>query len=254
MGDEKQVINGNLLFSVFGIAEITRLFGVTNLYPGNGPLSTVAVEILLYASYPLFLLIYKRKGFGALLAFGLVAYFCVVFARLLGVEPNRLHGTYFEFVIYWIIGAVSAGVYSQIGRNHNISYANLTIFIAVGYLCYLAMTAYIEVKGFHVLTTLLLAFLTGGMLILLLSLESTLNQRNTKIAAILAVLGARSYSLYVVHTPIFFSALWFFSTHTNLPPSSYPLLAMLVVIVSTELMYRFVEKPSHQYARNWRIS
>jgi len=38
-----QLINKNLFFSIAGISEIVRYFGVSALYPGNGPLSTVAV-------------------------------------------------------------------------------------------------------------------------------------------------------------------------------------------------------------------
>jgi hypothetical protein len=123
-GEKGQVVNGDVFFSIFGIAEIARFFGVTALYPGNGPLSTVAVEMLLYASYPLFLFIHKRYGFAALMGFGLLMYSSIVWARLLSVEPSYLHGTWFEFVIYWIIGAVSAGVFAKGSIKNNYSIYN----------------------------------------------------------------------------------------------------------------------------------
>jgi peptidoglycan/LPS O-acetylase OafA/YrhL len=68
----------------------------------------------------------------------------------------------------------------------------------------------------------------------------------------MAIVGARSYSLYVVHTPFIFMTIWFFSKYTSLPELSYSVLTLMVVFIATELMFRFVEKPSHRYAQHWR--
>lgn len=248
-----QSINGDLLYSIFGIAEIVRFLGVTALYPGNGPLSTVAVEMLLYASYPLFLFIHKRYGLIALLGFGLFMYSGIMFARMLGVDPLFLHGTWFEFVLYWLVGAVSAGVYANGSSNiGNGTLIKQILIVASGYLCYVLLISFVHIKGFYVVTTLLLALLTGASLIILLTLESKLSKRQTKIAAIVATVGARSYSLYVVHTPIIFMTIWFLSKHTSLPVLSYSALTLIVVFIATELMFRFVEQPSHRYAQHWR--
>lgn len=247
-----QVINGNIFYSIAGISEIVRFFGVSALYPGNGPLSTVAVEILLYASYPFLLFFHKRYGLAALVGFGLLIYSIIVWARFLGVEPSHLHGTWFEFVIYWIVGAVSAGIYAVGATKNNSALVKLTLLVIVTYLCYLSLITFLHIKGFHVVTTVLLALLTGGMLIGILSLESKLSQRQTRITSVMALLGARSYSLYVVHTPVIFTTLWFLSVYTKLPVFSYPLVTLMVVFIVTELMFRFVEQPSHQHARHWR--
>ena len=248
-----QVINADILFSIFGLAEIARFFGITELYPGTWPLSTVAVEMLLYASYPLFLFIHKRYGLAALLGFGLLMYSSIVLARFLVVEPYRLHGSWFEFVIYWIIGAVSADCYAKGYTKRKRGLMKLTWLIATVYLCYLLIITFVHIKGFHVVTTLLLALLTGGWLISLLTLESKLTQRKNKIAATMALLGARSYSLYVVHTPVIFTMLWFLTKHTTLPVYSYALLTLIMVFIVTELMFRLIEQPSHQYAMQSRL-
>jgi peptidoglycan/LPS O-acetylase OafA/YrhL len=87
----------------------------------------------------------------------------------------------------------------------------------------------VHIKGFHVATTLLLALLTGGSLISLLTLESN-TQRQTNIAAAMALLGARSYSFFVVHTPVIFTMLWFLTKHTTLPVYSYALLTLIMVL------------------------
>ena len=252
-GGNGQVNNGDLLFSIFGIAEIARFFGVIELYPGNGPLSTVAVEMLLYASYPFFLVIHKRHGLAALVGFGLLMYSSVVLARFLGVEPSHLHGTWFEFVIYWIIGAISAEVYAKGHIRQNSGLMKLTLLVVCGYLFYLLLITFVHIKGFHVVTTLLLALLTGGVLIILLILEDKLTQPQNRIAARMAVVGARSYSLYVVHTPAIFTMLWFLRANTRLPIFSYPWITLLAAVIATELMYRFVEQPSHELARQWKL-
>lgn len=252
-GEKGQPVNGDLFFSIFGIAEIVRLFGVTALYPGNGPLSTVAVEMLLYASYPLFLLIHKRYNVVLLVGFGLLLYFGVVIARMSGINPNHLHGIYFEFVIYWIIGAVSAGIYASQSINRNGVHAKFALLVAFVFLFYVLMINFVNVKGFHVVTTLLLAITTGGLLIVMLTMESKFSKKHTKAAGYMAVLGERSYSLYVVHTPVIFSTLWFLSEHTKLPAFTYPMLTLILVFVSTELLFRLVERPSHQYAKRWKI-
>jgi peptidoglycan/LPS O-acetylase OafA/YrhL len=252
MGEKGQVVNSDLFFSIFGVSEIIRVFGITALYPGNGPLATVAVEMLLYASYPLFLFIHRRCGLHALIGFGLVMYFGVALARLIGIDTNRLHGTYFEFLIYWIIGAVSAGAYATQNINRSGIPLRLGMMITAGYFLYLALITYVKVKGFHVVTTLLLAFLTGVALISLLALESQFNQKQSRITGIMAALGARSYSLYVVHTPVIFTSLWFFNTHTKLQIVSYPPLALIAVFISTEVLFRLVERPSHHYARQFQ--
>jgi peptidoglycan/LPS O-acetylase OafA/YrhL len=252
MGEKGQVVNSDLFFSILGVAEISRFFGVTALYPGNGPLGTVAVEMLLYASYPLFLLIHRRCGLRALVGFGLLMYFGVALARLIGIDANRMHGTYFEFVIYWIIGAVSAGAYATQNIDRSGISLRLWLMVTVGYFLYFVLITYVKIKGFHVVTTLLLASLTGIALISLLALENQLSQKQSGIAGIMAALGARSYSLYVVHTPVIFTSLWFFTTHTDLAIVSYPALALIAVFISTEILFRLVERPSHHYARQFK--
>ncbi len=213
----------------------------------------MAVEILLYASYPLFIFIHKRYGLVALMGFGLLMYFSIVLARWLGVEAFRLHGTWFEFVIYWVIGAVSAGAYAKGLIKRHGAPIKFGLLIVGAYLCYLVMISFVPIKGFHVMTTLLLALLTGGLLISLLTLENKLSQRQVELATIMSIFGARSYSLYVVHTPVIFTTLWFLGTQTSLPVFSYPLITLMVVFMATELMFRFVELPSHQYAKHWRL-
>jgi peptidoglycan/LPS O-acetylase OafA/YrhL len=248
-GGNVQIINSDMLFSILGVSEIARFFGVSALYPGNGPLTTVAVEILLYAIYPFLLFLNKRYGLVALVVFGLLMYSIIILSRFVGIESTYLHGTWFEFVIYWIIGAVSAEFYVKETIKNNIRSIKLSNIIIVTYLCYLALISFLSIKGLHVVTTLLLALLTGGLLVELVNFEEKLSPRQAKIVKIMAKLGKRSYSLYVVHTPVIFTSLWFLSSHTNVPIFSYSLAILIIVFIATELMYRFVENPTHHYAR-----
>jgi hypothetical protein len=62
VGQQAEFSTG-LFFSFLGLGEIGRLiYPLDIFYPGNSPLITVGVEILLYASYPLVLFVLLRFG------------------------------------------------------------------------------------------------------------------------------------------------------------------------------------------------
>ena len=244
-------ISFELFFSVIGVAEIARFFGCSTLYPGNTPLTTVGVEMLLYASYPFFIFLYRKFGLTALIGFGLICYSGVVVARLQGTPPLLIHGTYFEFVLYWIIGAVSASIYVShtTSKTHSIWLKAITVAIIT---IYFTTTHLLKIKGLHVVTTPILAISTGLSLILLLRFEQNDKTPPVKIGAGLADLGERSYSLYVIHTPIILTSLYLLG-HTNLPHAIYPWLTLLFTLIATEILYHLIERPCHNYARNLRL-
>jgi peptidoglycan/LPS O-acetylase OafA/YrhL len=248
-----QTISLELAFSFLGISEIARFFGAVDLYPGNGPLSTVAVEILLYATYPLIFLIFKKLGIFALLCFALLNYFGVALARLFEFYPFSLTGNYFEFIGYWIIGVISAEVY---GKNHLFEPAVLykwKLFLVFGYFCFLLLNTLAPFRGLHILTTLMLAILTGALLITMLIFENN-KIKHSKTFQFSSVLGARSYTLYAVHTPIVFLMLQYNNAFTIFTTSFFPFLTLIIVLMATEFIYRMVERPSQEYAKRYRLA
>ncbi len=246
MSDSNPVLP--LAFSFSGVAEIARFFvPPKNLYPGNRPLSTVAVEILLYASYPLFIRVYQKRGLSTLLGIGLLFYSFVGVLRYLRVPPALINGTYFEFVIYWLIGALCAHFFYFDIRHQIVNrrtLASSALLVAV----YLILTHIIHIKGFHVVTTLLLAIATGVTLVALLSLEFHNKLPLANGRRVLAFWGERSYSLYVIHTPMILLTRLYCDRYLHI--SSYvPWIALIITLLAAEFIFKAVEAPSHRLAR-----
>lgn len=65
----------------------------------------------------------------------------------------------------------------------------------------------------------------------------------------LAELSLRSYSLYAVHAPIVLFMDKIFFPHNKLISASQVILNILVISVATEILHRFIEKPSIKYSR-----
>lgn len=69
-------------------------------------------------------------------------------------------------------------------------------------------------------------------------------------------LGSRSYAIYLIHVPAFFCAreIWFRSNPGGDPAISQPysflvVVAVLLIVVLSELNYRLVEKPFREKGR-----
>jgi peptidoglycan/LPS O-acetylase OafA/YrhL len=73
----------------------------------------------------------------------------------------------------------------------------------------------------------------------------------------LAPIGDRSYSLYLIHYPVItlvFRVLVQILGHSPLALSAIVLVVAGALCLSTECLYRGVERPSHQWARAFRFS
>jgi peptidoglycan/LPS O-acetylase OafA/YrhL len=65
---------------------------------------------------------------------------------------------------------------------------------------------------------------------------------------VLDYIGARSYSLYLVHFPLFMLMKFIFSRYYHFPLNknlglAYTLLAAILIIITTEIAYQWIEKP-----------
>lgn len=252
-GSENHAISFKLLFSVTGTAEVARFFNESSefFYPGNGPLSTVGVEMLLYASYPLFLFIHKKIGLTALLIIGLASYLSIAILRFQGVPPGFVHGTYLEFMLYWIIGAVCAEIFVHAShRRSSMRWVKAMVLFLTA--TYFVLINFVNIKGFHVATTLLFALAAGAWLILVLYIEGGNKNPMGRIYRLLSFAGDRSYSLYAVHTPIIFLSIYLLGS-PNLLHEIYPWLILMITLFAAEAIYRFVEYPCHRYARTFRL-
>ena len=70
---------------------------------------------------------------------------------------------------------------------------------------------------------------------------------------LMAKVGTFSFSLYLIHYPLFKLAGWYWVRHYGDKPSSLlvALLAVAAVIPLAWLYYQWVERPTHRLARFW---
>lgn len=238
------------LTAVLGVSEIVRFIpsDLNNyLYFGNKPLSTVAVEMLLYASYPLFLFIHRKFSLVGLMIFAIASYSSIIVLRAAGIEPPFLSGTYFEFMLYWVWGAVCAEIYM---RHINEKKGFITIIIMAGgfIFLYIFLAHLVSLKGFHVVTTALFAFASGLFIIGLLGLENSNYALIKKALKPLGSVGEQSYSLYALHTPVILGGIALLS-YFDIPPNFYPWTTLILVMASTVLCFKLIENPMHLKAQ-----
>ncbi|MFI4984140.1 MAG: acyltransferase family protein [Rickettsiales bacterium] len=203
-------------------------------YQGNAPLETVAVEIWLYAFYPIGLVLLKRLGAARFLA-------VLVVMTLLGslaviydpsLRPWWNNGSFLGFLTYWWIGMYFhnekfCSKIKQLRYQLIIAYLFLTCFILVWPYNSLGIE----------LRKLALA-LIGGLVIVRLDFASSYRRG-------LAELTQSSYSLYALHTPVIVACVYY-----NVKAE----LAFLLSILVAYLSYRFVERPLYYYAKRTSYS
>lgn len=238
----------SFLISFIGIAELVRQTGLFHyLYLGNPPLGTVGVEILLYASYRFFRHLYKFGGRKLLCIFSCACYLIFILMRYFGMPLEMSLGSYFEFVPYWIWGAICAEIYSvhfkdKIVKRRYILCAVLTSG------SYILLITQIEMRGLYLVTSPLLAATAGLLLAILLDREVRGKQDFSKVP-LLSAIGERGYSLYAIHTPIIFFVLWFLDKQ-EFNSWAYPIVTLSCVFIATEFCYRIIERPAHRIAQN----
>lgn len=247
---DHQALNlAGIFFSLSGLAEIGRYFtGTDILYPGNGPLTSAGAEILLYAAYPLLLAGHRATGIAGVLAIGAASFGAVAGLRLAGVRPEFLHGTFFEFLLYWIFGAVSVECFVRF-KAPSQRRAGLAVTAALG-AAYLSIGHLVKIRGMHAAMTPLLAATTAAGLYAMTLAESEIGMRFDAMRRVLASLSDRSYSLFATHTPVL--ALTVLAIRrANQGPSPFleRWLGLIAALVATEVCYRLIEHPSHLLAR-----
>jgi peptidoglycan/LPS O-acetylase OafA/YrhL len=238
-----------LLISLSGLSGAAPIFDMQGIFPGNGPLATVGVELLLYASYPVVLML-RRRGPAILLAVAICVYGVLIALRVSGISPYRLHGTYLEFFLYWILGVLAADLHAARATRERLRSSTLQLGGAA--ILFFGCSFGFHFKGLHALTTTLLALLTALTLENVMTREQlarTSGRAPSRWSLRLAAVGTRSYSLYAVHTPVLAVAIGLLSVSQLAGTEAVRWISFAAVLVVTELFYRAVESPSARYAR-----
>jgi peptidoglycan/LPS O-acetylase OafA/YrhL len=210
---------------------------------GNGPLDTVAAEILLYAKYPVVLFLVGRFGWWAAFAFSAMLQIAAVLCVALGIDGTWVSASVLTFDLYWVLGAFVAERYVQ--KQDNPSPMRLWRFSGM-LIVYWIAARFLQFRGGHLLTTLLLAAAAG---LAILDLTSATPRVPGLLGGALAWVGERSYSLYAVHTPVLFLVWIAFVSTFRHASSLLSVLQVAAVFAVTIVLYESVERPSHHVAR-----
>lgn len=217
------------LFSLQGVAGKT--------YGSNGALWTLSLEVQFYVIYPLLFALRRRLGMTPVLA--IVAVLNVVSAYALERHDIQFFTSYW---FSWTLGAWIADTRARMAPNRQASpwlYALAAGFIALG--C--AAFHYGQYGAFQ-LWSLGFAFY----------LYKALERRSTDTGGIrlLSRLGDFSFSLYLIHLPIFvlLSSLLY---RSSLQMSIWPSFAyMLVAVPVAYVFYRLVELPAMKWSASFK--
>jgi peptidoglycan/LPS O-acetylase OafA/YrhL len=216
------------LFSLQGVAGKT--------YGSNGALWTLSLEVQFYAIYPLLFALRRRLGMTPLLA--LVALVNIVSAYVLERHDLQFFTSYW---FSWALGAWIADARAQKTLAKNARPASNGLYTVAAVLVALGCVAFhFGQYGAFQLWALGFAFY------LYKALERSAAE--TPVARLLSRFGDFSFSLYLIHLPIFvlLSSLLYRST---LQLSIWPSFGfMLVAVPVAYVFYRLVELPAMKWS------
>jgi peptidoglycan/LPS O-acetylase OafA/YrhL len=212
---------------------------------GNPALWSVPVEAELYLVYPILLCIKRWMGWWG--GLGLVAVVSLGASFYAAHGWERLAGSFLKFWIIWAAGAalaesVARGGLPRFGPAQGIG------MIAAGGLAVMLASTEIGHEWTHlaygVCFVMALWWLIGRE-------KAGTSKFHSSFAKGMCFTGERSYSLYLLHFPLFFFIGKLWEAKYGFKPGT-PWLALAALglsVLAAFIFYKCVERPSHQLAR-----
>ncbi|RKF33469.1 acyltransferase [Paraburkholderia fungorum] len=220
------------LFSLQGVAGKT--------YGSNGALWTLSLEVQFYAIYPLLFALRRRLGMTSVL--GIVALINVVSAYMLERHDIQFFTSYW---FSWMLGAWIADARAHSAPDVRSSvwlYVLAAVFIALGCVAF----RYGQYGAFQF-------WALGFAFYLYKALERPrAGTNNSADVRLLSRFGDFSFSLYLIHLPIFvlLSSILF---RSSLQMSIWPSFGyMLVAVPVAYVFYRLVELPAMKWSASFK--
>lgn len=238
--------NENISSSKVYLSNILMVHNYTTGYlPINGVFWTLPVELELYIAFPLILILIKKWGIKATVLVTGVASFTALIFYIIGYKWLGEN-----FMVYWLVwtsGAVLSKFYveGKLGKPSNLMLVTGLISLAIG--------LFGKVKDiFWVNFSLFWGYFFLTVLWLGISTEAKWSSRlSLKITKCLTLLGTCSYSLYLIHKPIFrlLGVLWV--KYFGEKPTNFiiPVLFSILIVPLAWWFYTLVEAPSHKWAK-----
>lgn len=217
------------LFSLQGVAGKT--------YGSNGALWTLSLEVQFYAIYPLLFALRRRLGMTSVLA--IVAVINVVSAYVL-----ERHDIQF-FTSYWFSWTLGAWIADARARRAPDARSSIGLYVlAAGFIA-------LGCVAFHFGQYGAFQFWAAGFAFYLYKALERRNEDTPRLR-LLSRFGDFSFSLYLIHLPIFvlLSSLLF---RSSLQMSIWPSFGyMLVTVPIAYVFYRLVELPAMKWSASFK--
>lgn len=211
----------------------------------NPSLWSLPVEIELYIAYLVIYGLFLRWGVKP--TFILVGSISIAAAIMQTLGNSLLEG---NFATYWIIWCSGAWLAEQSKQGKLPIWRSWFWWIIAASFC---LASIFSLRKFPLpLQNFSWASFYFGILFWGLNKSDPLKNLSNSIKKSLQFLGNISYSLYLIHYPFFIlcGALWL---HVyGVKPASFlvPLFLSIISLLPAYALYRLIEKPSHQLARN----
>jgi peptidoglycan/LPS O-acetylase OafA/YrhL len=226
---------------------------VQNYVPPGGQVMTnpslwsLPVEMELYLIYPLFWWVGTRVGWGWMMGLATAVSTVALAMSVCGVR--WLDGSFPRF---WLVWCAGAWVANRLSQKKLPKWSLRWAFILVGTLAAACLSEFLP-SALAESSTMLLWGAVGVVALIWACADESEGTKpeGTWILRILAKVGVISYSLYLVHYPIFFIAGHWWRTWFGAKPSSLavPMAWVLFAIGAAWLFYVLIERPSHLLAR-----
>ncbi len=186
------------------VARFVALAGVypQEIFAGNYILTTVTVEIFMYAAYPLFHRHAMRGNWTQLGGFFLALHLLAI-GLLRFFTPYWVFNSIFMLGIFWHAGAFAAHRY--LARRANVS----GWWLLLSWVGFLALKATPQFYGLNLLKQAMWGLICAVGILWVLQREARHpGAAGSRSIAAFRSLGDLSYSLYAVHTPAIMLATW----------------------------------------------
>jgi peptidoglycan/LPS O-acetylase OafA/YrhL len=228
---------------------LLRVSGLAWIYPqeifaGNYILTTVTVEIVIYAGYPIFHRYAVRGRWSELgLTFLLMHALSIVLLRF--YTPYWVFNSVLMLGIFWYMGALAAHLVMT--RRYTVS----GVFPILAWMLFLTLKSLPHFTGLNLLKQAMWGLVCALGVLWAVSWEQRWpGLRDSNVIAGFRGLANISYSLYAVHTPVIMLVTWVLLRSGIASYSAQLLLTLVASIFVTSIVHYRVERFYYR-KQNW---